>query len=118
MRLLMLQDLKENQLRDLHMRLTVGVDTEGATTVVSPKVVRKLKERKEISKVLHPVAGDAEASEVEEDQEGSTVDASSEVDVVVEVAEAARITAMMMAHIMMVHIMMAAMKEKWKLKAP
>jgi len=51
------------------------------------------------------VAGDAEASAVQEDHEGSTVDASSEAVVAVEVAEAARIMAMMMADMK---------EERWK----
>lgn len=108
MRLLMLLDLKEKQSRGPHMPLTVGVDTEDATTVVSLKVVRKEKARKEISRVLHHVAGDAVASVEEEVQEGSIVDASSEEDVAEAVVEVARIMAMMMA----------ATKVKWKLKAP
>lgn len=49
------------------------------------------------------MAGDVETSAVQEDHEGSTVDASSEAVVAVEVVEAARIMAIMMA-----------MKERWK----
>jgi len=93
------------------MQLIAGVDTEDATTVVSQKMVRERKEiLKETSRDHHPVvvAGDAEDSVVQEDHEGSTVDASSEVVVAVEVVEAARIMDMMMA----------AMKEKWKVKVP
>merc|ERR1711970_1001360 len=52
-----------------------------------------------------PRGGDAEASAVQEDHEGSTVDASSEAIVAVEVAEAARIMAMMMADMK---------EERWK----
>merc|ERR1711970_1716762 len=52
-----------------------------------------------------PRGGDAEASAVQEDHEGSTVDASSEAVVAVEVAEAARIMAMMMADMK---------EERWK----
>lgn len=107
MKLQMLLDLKVKQSRGLHMPLTVDVATEEDTTAASLKVVRKEKEKREISRVLHPVAGDVGASEEEEDQEGSTVDASSEVAVGV-ADEVARIMDMMMA----------AMKEKWKLKAP
>jgi len=65
---------------------------------------------KETSRDHHPVvvAGDAEDSVVQEDHEGSTVDASSEVVVAAEVVEVARIMVMMMA----------AMKERWKVKVP
>jgi len=108
MRLQMLLDPKEKQLRGPHMLLTVGVDTEDVTTVVSLQMVKERKEKRETSRVLHPVAGDAEASVVEEDHEGSTVAASSEVDVAVEDVEAGKITDMMMV----------AMKEKWKVMVP
>lgn len=43
MRLQMLLDPKEKQLRGPHMRLTVDGDTEDVTTVVSPMVGKEKK---------------------------------------------------------------------------
>merc|ERR1719369_477856 len=102
-----LQMGKEKQLRGPHMRLIAGEDTEDVTTAVSLQMGKEMKEKREISRDLHPAAGDVEASAVEEDHEGSTVDASSEAVVAVEVVEVARIMDMMMA-----------MKERWKVMVP